>query len=259
MSEFEWLTLIMEILVPVRYGLALEFEETHQPARQPTGDSHGDDGGTGDQEEETGELGVNQVYWVILAAAAACNRWLKEDLGPVLRAGGQDFETPMTLDTATDIDYWARERAKPMMEEPADDDIERWLYWADLRIARTLPREEVDGIGALASPIQPSMQVSLVLASGCQSQNIIAAAGPDTFTCEDLLRLLASAVGGPSGWCIRLRSWTSALPGGSACCCGTGTTWCRSRPSTCWTTTGGSPWSSPVSPARGIRRRVAGR
>ena len=33
------------------------------------------------------------------------------------------------------------------------------------------------------------------------------AAGPETFTFEELVRLLASAVGGPSGWCIRLRSW----------------------------------------------------
>ena len=48
----------------------------------------------------------------------------------------------------------------------------------------------------------------MVLASGCQSQNIIAdVASQDTFTCENLLRLLASAVGGPSGWCIRQRSW----------------------------------------------------
>ena len=39
------------------------------------------------------------------------------------------------------------------------------------------------------------MRVSLGLAYGCQSQNIIAdAAGPDTFTFEELLRLLASAV-----------------------------------------------------------------
>ena len=39
------------------------------------------------------------------------------------------------------------------------------------------------------------MPVSLGLASGCQSQNVIAdAAGPDTFTFEELLRLLASAV-----------------------------------------------------------------
>ena len=59
-------------------------------------------------------------------------------------------------------------------------------------------------------PYSPSMRVSLALASGCQGQNIIAAAaGPDTFTCEDLLRLLAPAVGGPSSWCIRLRSWAS--------------------------------------------------
>ena len=119
MSEFEWMTLITEILVPVRNELA------------PV-----------DQEEGTVELGVNQVYSVILAAAAACNRWLKEDLGPGLRAAGQDFETPMTLDPANDIDRWARERAKPMMEEPAgDDDIETWLHWMDLRTARTLPRE----------------------------------------------------------------------------------------------------------------------
>ena len=144
MSEFERLTLITEILVPVQNELALEFEETHRPAQQSIEDSHGDGGGTGDQkgETETEELGVNQVYSVILATAAACNRWLKEDLGPGLRAGGQDFETPMTLDPATDIDHWARERAMPMMEEPTgDDDIERWLHWADLRTARTLPEE----------------------------------------------------------------------------------------------------------------------
>ena len=145
MSEFERLTLITEILMPVRNELALEFEETHQrdqPARQPSGDGHGDDDRTIDQEEDTGESGVNQVYSVILATAAACNRWLQEDLGPGLKAGGQDFETPMTLDPATDIGRWARERARPMMEEPAgDDDIERWLHWADLRTARTLPEE----------------------------------------------------------------------------------------------------------------------
>ena len=138
MSEFERLTLITEILLPVRNELALEFEEARQPDRQPSGDSHGDDDSNTGQEDETG---VNRVYPVILAAAAACNRWLKEDLGPGLRAGGQDFETPMTLDPATDIDHWARERAKPLTEEPAGGDIERWLRWADLRTARTLPEE----------------------------------------------------------------------------------------------------------------------
>ena len=52
------------------------------------------------------------------------------------------------------------------------------------------------GLGHWPLPYSPSIRVSLMLASGCQSQNIIAdAAGPDTFTCEDLLRLLASAVG----------------------------------------------------------------
>ena len=134
MSEFERLTLLTEILMPVRNELALEFEETQQreqPDRQPTRGQQG----------ETGDLGVNQVYSVILAAAAICNRWLKEDLGPGLKTGGQDFETPMTLDPATDIGRWARERAEPVMEEPNVDDIERWLYWADLRMARTLPAE----------------------------------------------------------------------------------------------------------------------
>ena len=145
MSEFERLTLVTEILMPVRNELALEVKDPQQrklPNRQPTGDSHGDDDGTNDQDENTGELGVNQVYSAILTTAAACNRWLKEDLGPGLRDGGQDFETPMTLDPATDLDRWARERAQPMMEEPdGDGDIDRWLHWADLRTAGTLPKE----------------------------------------------------------------------------------------------------------------------
>ena len=38
------------------------------------------------------------------------------------------------------------------------------------------------------------MQVLLVLASGCQSQNVTADAGPNTFTFQELLRLLASVV-----------------------------------------------------------------
>ena len=139
MSEFDQLTLITEILTPVRNELPLEVDDT-QRREQPTGDSHDDGGGTGD-EDDAGELGVIQVYSVVLAAAAACNRWLKEDLGPGLGAGGQDFETPMTLDPATDIHRWARERAEPMMEEPAGDDIELWLHWADLRMAGTLPED----------------------------------------------------------------------------------------------------------------------
>ncbi len=143
MSEFERLTLITEFLAPVRNELALEFEETRRryepPSHDPAG-SHGDDGETDDQ-EETGELGVNQVYSVILSAAAACKRWLKEDLAPGLRDRGQDFETPMTLEPAIDIDNWAKERAGPVMEERAGDDIERWLHWVDLRMAGTLPQE----------------------------------------------------------------------------------------------------------------------
>ena len=64
MSEFERLTLIAEILMPVRNELALELEETHerdQPAMQPTEDIHGEYHGTIDQEDETEEIGVNQV------------------------------------------------------------------------------------------------------------------------------------------------------------------------------------------------------
>ena len=145
MSEFERLTLVTEILMPVRNELALEFEETHRrydPASHDPVGSHVGDGRTIGQEEDTEELGVNQVYSVILATAAACNGWFKEDPGPGLRAGGQDFETPMTLDPASDIDHWARERVRPMTEEPAgDDDIKRWLHWADLGPARTLPED----------------------------------------------------------------------------------------------------------------------
>ena len=140
MSEFERLTLLTEILMPVQSELKLELEDTQQ-REQPAGQPAGDGDGTGD-EEDTEYLGVNQVYSVILAAGAACNRWLKEDLGLGLRAGGQDFETPMTLDPATDIDRWAGERAGPLTEEPADDDdIEGWLHRADLRMAGSLPEE----------------------------------------------------------------------------------------------------------------------
>ncbi len=144
MSEFERLTLLTEILMPMRNELKLEVEDTQQrdqPAGRPAGDGYGDGGGTGD-EEDTEDLGVNQVYSVILAAAATCNRWLKEDLGPGLRTGGQDFETPMTLDPPTDIDRWTLERAKLPTERPADDDdIEGWLHRAELRMAGTLPDE----------------------------------------------------------------------------------------------------------------------
>ena len=141
MSEFERLTLVTEILTPVRNELMPEAGETRHPDSRPAGDSGGDDGGTGG-EEDADAPGVNHLYPVILSAAAACNRWLKEDLAPGLRAGGQDFDTPMTLDPAADIDRWARERAGPLTEEPAGDgDIEIWLHWVDLRTAGTLPEE----------------------------------------------------------------------------------------------------------------------
>ena len=144
MSEFERLTLLTEILMPMRNELALEFEETrrrHEPPSLDPMTNHGDGGEPNDKEEYTAEPAVNQVYSVVLAAAATCNRWLREDLRPELRTGRQDFETSMTLDPATDIDRWARERAQPLMEEPASDDIERWLHWADVRTAGTLPEE----------------------------------------------------------------------------------------------------------------------
>lgn len=118
MSEFEWLTLASEILMPVWNELTPDFGEARQENRrdrQPTEDGHDDDGGME-------EINVNQVYSVILSTAAACNRWLKKDLGPRLRNGGQDFETSMTLDPAADIDRWARERAGPMMDGPAGED-----------------------------------------------------------------------------------------------------------------------------------------
>lgn len=136
MSEFERLTLVTEILLPVCNDLVPETGETDRTAQQK-----GDDGGDIDQDEETEEPGVNHDYSVILAAAAACTRWLEEDLGPALRAGGQDFETPMTLPPAADIDHWARERAQPITAEPSGDDIEGWLRWVDLRTARALPAE----------------------------------------------------------------------------------------------------------------------
>ena len=142
MSEFEWLTLITEFLAPVRNELALEFQETRRRYDSGCHDPAGGHGGSGGREEESEEAGVNRVYSVILDTAAACNRWLKEDLGPGLRAGGQDFETPMTLDPPTDIDHWVRERSRPLMAEPADDDdIDGWLHWADLRTAGVLPEE----------------------------------------------------------------------------------------------------------------------
>ena len=143
-SEFEWLTLVTEILMPVRNEYPLDFEEARQPARQSAADSRGDGGESIDEEFGTEGLGLNLVYSVILAAAAACNRWLKEDLGPGLRDVGRDFETPMTLDPASDTDLWARERTKPLPEQPAgdsDDDVEKWLHWADLRTSGTLPEE----------------------------------------------------------------------------------------------------------------------
>ena len=134
MSEFERLTLITEILMPVRNEPALGFGETRQREQYQY------------QEEDTGGLGVNRVYSVILATAAAGNRWLEEDLGPALRTEGRYFETAMTLDPATDIDRWTGERAGPLTEEPAGgDDIEGWLHWADRRTAGTLPEETAPG------------------------------------------------------------------------------------------------------------------
>ena len=60
-------------------------------------------------------------------------------------------------------------------------------------------------------PVQPIYAEDLAaqaVDAGSENENLVAgAAGPETFTLEELVRLLASAVGGPSGWCISLRSW----------------------------------------------------
>ena len=57
-------------------------------------------------------------------------------------------------------------------------------------------RRKSMGLGNWPLPNNPSMRASLGLASDCQSKNIIAdATGQDTFTWEDLLRLLALAMG----------------------------------------------------------------
>ena len=223
MSEFEWLTLITEILMPVRNELALEFEETHrrdQPTRQPAEDSHGDDDRTIDQDEDTEELGVNQVYSVILAAATACNRWLKEDLGPGLRAGGQDFETPMTLDPTRDVDHWAKERAKPMTEEPAgDDDIERWLHWADLRTAGTLPedtapREEwSEAVGHSVAVVREAVhRLTLARLHMRAGDRAVLEANLAAQTTENVYRVVTWLAGTLQAWGVALVRVHNAVP-----------------------------------------------
>ena len=219
MSEFERLTLITEILLPVRNELALGFEATQQQD-QPIGDSHEDDDRIIDQEEETGELGVNQVYSVILAAAAACNRWLKEDLGPGLRTGGQDFETPMTLNPATDIDHWARDRAKAMMEEPdGDGDIERWLRWADLRTAGTLPEETAPreewsravghGMALVREAVHRLTLARLHMRTGDQA---VLEANVAAQTTENVYRVVTWLAGTLRAWGIALLRVHNAVP-----------------------------------------------
>ena len=58
---------------------------------------------------------------------------------------------------------------------------------------------EVDGIGALASPIQPIYAGFSGVGVRLSETNITDAASPETFTIEELLRVLAAAVGGLSG------------------------------------------------------------
>ena len=224
MSEFERLTLVTETLMPVRNELALASEETQQrdqPARQTTSDSHGGDDRTIDQEERAEELGVNQVYSVILATAATCNRWLKEDLGPGLMAGGQDFETPMTLDPATDIDHWARERAKPMMEEPAgDDDIERWLHWADLRTARTLPEETApreewsQAVGRSMALVREAVhRLTLARLHMRSGDRVLLESNVAAQTTENVYRVVTWLAGTLQAWGIALVRVHHAVPG----------------------------------------------
>ena len=58
------------------------------------------------------------------------------------------------------------------------------------------------------SPSSPKTWRPRLWRAGSGRDSFVAdAAGPETFTFKELVPLLASAVGGPSGWCIRLRSW----------------------------------------------------
>ena len=66
------------------------------------------------------------------------------------------------------------------------------------------------GLGHWPLPYSPVCAGFIGVGVRLSESNIIAdAVGPERFTCEALLRLLAPAVGGPSSWCIRLRSWAS--------------------------------------------------
>ena len=56
----------------------------------------------------------------------------------------------------------------------------------------------------MVQPINAENLAGQAVAGCSQNQNTVAdAAEPETFTFEELVRLLASAVGGPSGCCVR--------------------------------------------------------
>ena len=59
-------------------------------------------------------------------------------------------------------------------------------------------------------PIYAEDLAALAVAAGSDGENSIAdAAGPETFTFKELLRLLASGVGAPSGWYMHRQPWVS--------------------------------------------------
>ncbi len=136
-------------------------------------------------------------------------------------AGGQDFETPMTLDPATDIDHWARERAKPMMEEPAgDDDIERWLHWADLRTARTLPEETApreewsQAVGRSMALVREAVhRLTLARLHMRSGDRVLLESNVAAQTTENVYRVVTWLAGTLQAWGIALVRVHHAVPG----------------------------------------------
>ena len=74
---------------------------------------------------------------------------------------------------------------------------------------RRFPEFPVFGKGDYQiQPIYAEDPAAQAVEAGSGRDSFVAyAAGPETFTFEELVRLLASAVGGPSGWCTRRRRW----------------------------------------------------
>ena len=79
------------------------------------------------------------------------------------------------------------------------------MAWA----LRRFPVFPVIGDGGYrVQPIYAEDLAGQAVASGSLSENTVAdATGPETFTFEELLRLLASGGTPTSGWCTRRRRW----------------------------------------------------